>query len=113
MDLALLVAGALPLGAYMARVYTGEARVAMRVLGPVEVRDGAGVVIAVPAPRQRALLARLALDAVVNGIGVQPSQKVEEALDTVRSFINVAERKLPTEAAYKAERNRRSCQKLS
>ncbi|GAA3649236.1 BTAD domain-containing putative transcriptional regulator [Lentzea roselyniae] len=32
------------------------------VLGPVEVRDGAGVVIAVPAPRQRALLAMLVLD---------------------------------------------------
>lgn len=34
--LALLVALALPLGAYMARVYSGEARLAQRVLGPVE-----------------------------------------------------------------------------
>lgn len=34
--LALLTALALPLGAYMARVYAGEARFATRVLGPVE-----------------------------------------------------------------------------
>lgn len=33
------------------------------MLGPVEVRDGTGAVVAVPAPRQRALLALLALDA--------------------------------------------------
>ncbi|MEU0881290.1 BTAD domain-containing putative transcriptional regulator [Lentzea sp. NPDC005914] len=33
------------------------------VLGPVEVHDDAGTVIALPAPRQRALLAMLALDA--------------------------------------------------
>ena len=34
--LALLVVLAVPLGAYMARVYSGEARWAQRVLGPVE-----------------------------------------------------------------------------
>ena len=34
--LALLVALAVPLGAYLARVYSGEARWAQRVLGPVE-----------------------------------------------------------------------------
>ena len=33
---AVLIGLALPLGAYMARVYTGEARLAERALGPVE-----------------------------------------------------------------------------
>jgi K+-transporting ATPase ATPase A chain len=36
LTLALLVALAIPLGQYMARVYTGQARLAQRVLGPVE-----------------------------------------------------------------------------
>ena len=31
-----LVALGIPLGAYMARVYTGEAHLAQRVLGPLE-----------------------------------------------------------------------------
>ncbi|MEV6235927.1 BTAD domain-containing putative transcriptional regulator [Lentzea sp. NPDC051838] len=60
------------------------------VLGPVEVRDAAGAVIALPAPRQRALLAMLALDVgrivghtrLLDGLYAEPPAGAANALQS-------------------------------
>ncbi|NKE61658.1 AfsR/SARP family transcriptional regulator, partial [Lentzea sp. PSKA42] len=68
------------------------------VLGPVEVRDESGAVIAVPAPRQRALLAMLALDAgrivghdrLLDGLYPEPPSGAANALQSQVSRLRKA-----------------------